>query len=86
MLSASDIKKLIEVFATKEDLNNLKEEFVTKSEFHETMNDVIDKLDAVHGEVKDMRQEQSAHHQIHEDIQEEITTIKSRLDKVESAI
>lgn len=82
MLSASDIKKLIEVFATKEDL----EELVTKTEFRKTLNDVLDKLDAVHLELKDFRQEQSAHHQIHEDIQEEIVTIKQRLDKVESSI
>lgn len=82
MLSTNDIRKLIEVFATKEDL----EELVTKTEFRKTLNDVLDKLDAVYGELKDFRQEQSAHHQIHEDIQDEIVTIKQRLDKVESAV
>lgn len=82
MLSASDIKKLIEVFATKEDIEEVKKEMVTQSQFSE----VIEKLDAVYGEVKDIRQEQSAHHQIHEDIQDEISTIKVRLDKVESSV
>lgn len=57
MLSKNDIKKLPEVFATKQDLAQLREEVSTKAQY----NNVIDKLDAVYGELKDFRQEQSAH-------------------------
>ena len=53
MLTRSDIKKLLEVFATKADL----EELVTRTEFKSTMDNVMNKLDAVYGEVKDTRQD-----------------------------
>ena len=57
VLTKDDIRKLLEVFTTKTDLEDL----VTKAEFKETMSEVLNKLDAVHGEVKDVRQEQSFH-------------------------
>lgn len=86
MLSKSDIKKLVDVFATKEDLNRLKEEFVTKDEFRETMDGVVDKLDAVYGELKDFRQEQTVHAGQHRQIRAELDDVGVRLDKVEQAV
>ena len=44
MLSKSDIKKLLEVFATKTDL----EELVTRAEFKSTMDSVMNKLNPVY--------------------------------------
>ena len=82
MLSKSDIKKLLEVFATKTDL----EELVTRAEFKSTMDSVINKLDAVYGEVKDVRQEQTVHWGQHQDLQVEIGNIKDRVEKIEQVI
>ena len=82
MLSKSDIKKLLEVFATKTDL----EELVTRAEFKSTMDSVINKLDAVYGEVKDVRQEQTVHWGQHQDLREEIESVKTRVEKIEQAI
>lgn len=76
MLTKDDIRKLIDVFATKEDLNHLKEEFVTKTEFNERIDGVVDKLDAVYGELKDFRQEQTVHASQHEEISEDIRNLK----------
>lgn len=72
MLTKDDIRKLIDVFATKEDL----EKFVTKLEFNDTMDEVISKLDAVYGELKDFRQEQTVHASQHEEISEDISNLK----------
>lgn len=72
MLSKSDVKKLTEVFATKQDL----EKFVTKDEFRETMDGVINKLDTVYGELKDFRQEQTVHAGQHREINERLDTLK----------
>ena len=52
MLSKTDIKKLLEVFATKQDLVQLREKVATKAQY----NNLIDKLDAVYGQLKDFRQ------------------------------
>lgn len=71
MLSVDDIKKLTEVFATKQDLERL-EERVEGAE-HRTTN----LLDRLYGELKDFRQEQQAHRQEHDDI-------NVRLDRIES--
>lgn len=75
MLTKDDIRKLIEVFATKDDL----EQLVTKVEFHETMNNVLNKLDAVYGELKDFRQEQTVHSGQHEEIREDIELLKQKV-------
>ena len=82
MLSKSDIKKLLEVFATKTDL----EELVTRAEFKSTMDSVMNKLDAVYGEVKDVRQEQTVHWGQHQDLREEIESVKTRVEKIEQVI
>lgn len=77
MLTSKDIRLLIESFKTRveadEDLRKQEDRFDLK------FNDVLDKLDAVFKEVKDMRQEQDFHVQQHRDINE-------RLDKLESPI
>ena len=82
MLSKRDIKKLLEVFATKTDL----EELVTRAEFKSTMDSVINKLDAVYGEVKDVRQEQTVHWGQHQDLREDIESVKTRVEKIEQVI
>lgn len=79
MLTSKDIGALIErmsiVFATKQDLKQEKEEL--QEEMRDLRLDVLEKLDAVFTEVKDMRMEQDIHVQKHRDIDE-------RLDKIES--
>lgn len=75
MLTKDDIKKLIEVFATKLDL----EQFVSKTEFRDTMDGVIGKIDAVYGELKDFRQEQSVHANQHEELREDIESLKRKV-------
>lgn len=59
MLTSEDIKLLIDSFKTRaeadEDLRKLEERFDLR------FNDVLDKLDAVYKELKDMRQEQDFH-------------------------
>lgn len=79
MLTKDDIRRLIEVFATREDLKQeiqrLDEKMVTKDQFKR----VIEMLDEVMGEVKTVREEQSIHANQHEEIHE-------RLDKLQSAV
>lgn len=77
MLTSKDIKLLIDSFKTRaeadEDLRKLEDRFNLR------FNDVLDKLDAVYKEVKDMRQEQDFHVQQHRDIND-------RLDKIKSSV
>lgn len=86
MLSKNDIKKLVDVFATKvelkQSLDQIREEMATKDQY----NHVIDKLDAVYGELKDFRQEQTVHTDQHRQIREELDGVEVRLDKVEQAV
>lgn len=79
MLSKNDIQKLLEVFATKEDL----EQFIKKEEFDLTLDKVLEKLDAVFGELKDMRQEQAFHAGQHSRITDDILEIKERVDRIQ---
>ncbi len=53
MLTVEDIKKLTEVFATKQELRELEERLVSKEEFR----DLVTKVDFLVGEIKIMRQE-----------------------------
>lgn len=53
MLTVEDIKKLTQVFGTKQDLENL----VTKQEFRDAMGKIMDRFDFLYGEVKMFRQE-----------------------------
>lgn len=78
MLSISDIKKLTDVFATKQDLEELKETVATKEESRQVMT----KLDSVYGEIIAVRQEQTAHYQQHEDINHDISSFKKRIENI----
>ncbi len=66
MLTSKDIRLLVNSFKTREeadaDMQALREEM------HQLRLDVLEKLDAVFKEVKDMRQEQDMHVQKHRDI------------------
>lgn len=64
MLTADDFKKLIQVFATKGELQEMREEMATKEDFRKVMT----VLDKVLKEVLAMRQEQTFHVQKHTDI------------------
>jgi len=100
MLTVTDIKKLTEVFATKNDLNQvkkvvdnlavevvdikhgiaeMKENMTTKTETRQVMGMV----EAVLGEVKIMREEQSSHNLQHEDNDKEHKVFRKKLDKLE---
>ena len=79
MLSKDDIKRLIEVFATKADLARVRDEMVTKDEFVEATDGVMNKLDAVYGELKDFRQEQTVHVAQNEKIRDDISGLKARV-------
>lgn len=80
MLTSKDIGILIErfsaVFANKQELQQVKDEL--QEEMRDLRLDILEKLDAVFTEVKDMRMEQNIHVQKHRDIND-------RLDKIESA-
>ncbi len=82
MLTADDFKKLIQVFATREELRQelekIREEMATKEDFRKVMT----VLDKVLKEVLDMRQEQSFHIQSHDDIRGEITVIQKKLNQL----
>lgn len=80
MLTNDDIKKMMDVFATKQDLKNLREEMATKDELRE----VTTAVDNVFGEVKAMREDQAMHFQSHEDNRVEHIEIKSRLKRIEA--
>lgn len=77
MLTSKDIKLLIATFKTRaeadEDLRKLEDRFGIK------FNRVLDKIDAVFKEAKDMRQEQDMHVQQHREISD-------RLGKIESSV
>jgi len=77
MITDKDIQKIllafIPIFATKEDLK----QFATKVELSELRNDVFTKMDQVYGEVKVMREEQSAHNLLHKKIDQDLAQIKS---------
>lgn len=82
MLTGDDIKKLMAVFTTKAELKleiaRLEEKMVTKDEFNSKFDGVMNKLDAVYGEVKDVRQEQKAHYAQHDRINERLERLESR--------
>lgn len=75
MLTPEDIKKLLEVFTTKQELKEMLDTVATKEQFEQFM----EKLDTVLGEVKDVRQEQSFHAGRHEEITDDIEAIKLKL-------
>lgn len=79
MLTDDDIQKMLTaftpVFATKDDLGNLKHE--VNEEINEFKSGVYTRVDKVYKELVDMRQEQSVHSRQHEDIDDKFNEIKS---------
>lgn len=75
MLSKNDIRNLLEVFATKEDLKD----FVTVALFKETMDSVIEKLDAIYKEIKDLRDENLINSEFRRETRAEIDSIKHHI-------
>lgn len=83
MLTADDIKNLLTafttVFATKEDLSKAEERIDIKH------NEVLNRMDAVFGEVKAMRIKQAALSQHFEDSNETLRNHDKRIKKLESS-
>lgn len=77
MLTSKDIKLLITSFRTREEAKA--DSQALREEMQELRLDVLEKLDAVYKEVKDIRQEQDIHVQKHRDIDE-------KLDKLGASI
>lgn len=88
MITDKDTQKLLDaflnVFATKNELRQTKDELKDEMRNHEDR--IFTRMDAVYKEVKDMREEQSAHFQSHDDNRTEHTGFESRLKTVESSI
>lgn len=82
-LTLDDVKLLIDTFATKDDLQKVKEEIraemVTKTEF----NQALGKLDFIIGEIQTYRQEQTATSQRLNDVDDEVSSLKKRVKKIE---
>ena len=72
MLTNDDIRKLVDSFATRYDLENL----ATKEDLEKFRNDVMDKMDSVYKEVLTMREEQSMHLALHERIDRRLSALK----------
>lgn len=73
MLTSKDIRLLVASFKTREEADaDLR---ILGEEMRELRLDVLEKLDAVYKEVKDMRQEQDIHVQKHRDIDERLDTL-----------
>ena len=83
MLSKSDIKNLIGVFATKDELHSefgkIREEMATGQD------KVLSKLDKVLGEVKDIRQEQIVHYAQHDRVNGRLDGLETRVYTIEQA-
>ena len=77
MLTTKDIQKLKVLFASKQDLRQEIEGLETR--FDKKFDKVINKLDAVYGEVKDMRQEQKFHLGQHNRINEQLEKLEAKV-------
>lgn len=82
MLTDKDFEKLLKLFPTgeefKQELEKIREEMATKDDLRKLM--VV--LDKVLKEVLDMRQEQTMHVQTHRDIEDEIESVKKKLNQI----
>ena len=76
MITDDDIQKMLQVFATKQELKQEIEKLVTVEEFREKHDQTMTRIDAVFKELKDRREEQTVHMQDHEDIRKDIDDIK----------
>lgn len=74
MLTISDIKKLTQIFVTKQDLEVLKEEVASKEDFRKVFN----LLESTYGEIKNIRQEQTFHQVVHEDMKAKLQNIETK--------
>lgn len=85
MITDKDVEKILTaflpVFATKEDLREFKEEL--KDEIQDLKSDVYTKMDAVHGEVIAMRQEQSILNNRQSELEEKVELHDTRIKKLE---
>lgn len=86
MLTTKDIKLLIDNFITREEFNQAMARLEEKLATKEGLNKVMNTVDAVLGEVKAMRMEQSAHFQQHEDINEKFNQSEKRIKKLETTV
>lgn len=77
MLTVDDIKKLAQVFSTKEELQQVREEMATKKEVRQ----IITILDKVMGELKGIRQDNIFNRREQERTQEQIEERFSKLEK-----
>lgn len=73
MLTNQDIKRMLEVFVTKQDLNQLEERLATKEEIR-SYSAIVEK--AVAG-FRKVEEEQLAHSVEHDDIREDLRRIKN---------
>lgn len=72
-LTQTDITKLTQVFATKQDL----ERYLTVDEFRQFKDDVFTGLDKVMGELKKIREEQIfMHNKVYQDHEKRITRLE----------
>lgn len=76
MLSDEDVQKMLTVFATKQDIKELKEELTEKMATKEEQNRVYNLVDKVLGEVKSMRMEQAANYQRDQDLEVRVEKIE----------
>lgn len=83
MLTKKDIELLIENFVTRTEFDQAIERLEEKMATKEDINRVMTTLDAVLGEVKAMRMEQSANSQRFDDHDKEIKGIKMQVKKLE---
>lgn len=70
------VQKFMQVFATKQELNDgferVREEMATKDQF----NQVMDKLDAVYGEVRLKREDQIVHAEVHRKLEDRVKRLE----------
>lgn len=78
MLDDKDVNRLLQVFPTKQDLEKL----ATKEELDERFNTAFGKLDTIIGELKTVREEQSAHTIQHEDSDKSLRKLAEEVDDI----
>ncbi len=66
MLTNDDISNLVEFFAAKQDLKDLKEDLLEKLATKEQHNELMNKLDWIVGSLQRMEEEQITHQPVHD--------------------
>ena len=72
MLAVDDIKKLTQVFVTKQDLQDLREEMATKKE----MRQVVTLLDKIAGELKGIRDDRVLQNRINDRVEQRLNSLE----------